>query len=88
MPVVQVGDICYVSGHGPVQTEGTMITGKVGEEMSEEEANAAARVFGWPSSPPSGPPGAWTASPVSSRCGDGQLHSGLRNPATGHQRFQ
>ena len=26
MPVVQVGDICYVSGHGPVQTDGTMIT--------------------------------------------------------------
>ena len=46
MPVVQVGDICYVSGHGPVQTDGTMITGKVGEEMSEEEANAAARVVG------------------------------------------
>ena len=22
MPVVQVGDICYVSGHGPVQTDG------------------------------------------------------------------
>tara|TARA_B100000029_G_scaffold19888_3_gene20119 strand:+ start:602 stop:1186 length:585 start_codon:yes stop_codon:yes gene_type:complete len=46
MPVVQVGDICYVSGHGPVQTDGTMITGKVGEEMGEEEANAAARVVG------------------------------------------
>ena len=45
-PVVQVGDICYVSGHGPVQVDGTMITGKVGAEMSEEEGNAAARVVG------------------------------------------
>ena len=46
MPVVQVGDICYVSGHGPVQVDGTMITGKVGEELGETEANAAARVTG------------------------------------------
>ena len=46
MPVVQVGDICYVSGHGPVQVDGTMITGKVGEELDETEANAAARVTG------------------------------------------
>ena len=46
MPVVQVGDICYVSGHRPVQVDGTMITGKEGEEMGEEEANAAARVTG------------------------------------------
>ena len=46
VPVVQVGDTCYVSGHGPVQVDGTMITGRVGEEMGEEEANAAARVVG------------------------------------------
>ena len=46
MPVVQVGDICYVSGHGPVQVDGTMITGKVGEELGEAEANAAARGTG------------------------------------------
>jgi enamine deaminase RidA (YjgF/YER057c/UK114 family) len=46
MPVVQVGDTCYISGHGPVQVDGTMITGKVGESMGEEEANAAARVTG------------------------------------------
>ena len=45
-PVVQVGDICYVSGHGPVQTDGTMISGKVGVDLNEEEANAAARVVG------------------------------------------
>lgn len=46
MPVVQVGDICYVSGHGPVQVDGTMITGKVGVDLDEAEANAAARVTG------------------------------------------
>ncbi|MDP7276071.1 MAG: RidA family protein, partial [Planctomycetaceae bacterium] len=41
-----VGDLCYVSGHGPVQVDGTMITGKVGSEMGEEDANQAARVVG------------------------------------------
>ena len=45
-PVVQVGDLCYVSGHGPVQTDGTMITGKVGVDMDETQANHAARVVG------------------------------------------
>ncbi len=45
-PVVQVGDLCYVSGHGPVQVDGTMISGKVGSEMGEEAANQAARVVG------------------------------------------
>jgi enamine deaminase RidA (YjgF/YER057c/UK114 family) len=46
MPVVQVGDTCYISGHGPVQVDGTMITGKVGVDLDEAEANAAARVTG------------------------------------------
>ena len=46
MPVVQVGDTCYISGHGPVQVDGTIITGKVGVDLDEAEANAAARVTG------------------------------------------
>jgi len=45
-PVVQVGDTCYVSGHGPVQQDGSMITGRVGSELSEQEGNQAARVVG------------------------------------------
>ncbi len=45
-PIVQVGDICYVSGHVPIQPDGTMITGKVGADLNEEEANTAARVVG------------------------------------------
>ena len=45
-PVVQTGNICYVSGHGPVQTDGSMITGRVGAERTEEEGRDAAAVVG------------------------------------------
>lgn len=45
-PVVQVGDICYVSGHGPLKSDKTLITGKVGKDVTEEEAYAAARQVG------------------------------------------
>lgn len=45
-PVVQVDNVCYVSGHGPVRPDGTMITGQVGTDLTEAEANAAARVVG------------------------------------------
>jgi enamine deaminase RidA (YjgF/YER057c/UK114 family) len=42
-PVVQIGDLCYVSGHGPLTVEGTMLTGRVGSEVSQEDGYAAAR---------------------------------------------
>lgn len=45
-PVVQIDNICYVSGHGPVKADGTMITGKVGADLSEQEGNLAARQVG------------------------------------------
>jgi enamine deaminase RidA (YjgF/YER057c/UK114 family) len=45
-PVVRVGNMAYVSGHGPLQTDGTLITGKVGGDLSEEEGRAAARQVG------------------------------------------
>ncbi len=45
-PVVQVDNICYVSGHGPILPDGSMTTGKVGTDLDEEQANAAARVVG------------------------------------------
>ena len=45
-PVVIVGDLAYVSGHGPMRTDGTMITGKVGATMSEADAYLAARQVG------------------------------------------
>jgi enamine deaminase RidA (YjgF/YER057c/UK114 family) len=45
-PLVQVGEIAYVSGHGPLLPDGTMISGKVGSELSQEEGVAAARQVG------------------------------------------
>jgi len=45
-PVVQVGNVCYVSGHGPLKVDGSLITGKVGAEVTEEQAKEAARITG------------------------------------------
>ena len=45
-PVVQVGNVCYVSGHGPLRPDGSLICGKVGLDVTEEQAKEAARVTG------------------------------------------
>ena len=45
-PAVQVGNLLFVSGHGPNRADGTQITGKVGVELTIEEAKEAARVTG------------------------------------------
>jgi enamine deaminase RidA (YjgF/YER057c/UK114 family) len=45
-PVVQVGNLLYVSGHGPLKADGTLITGKVGGDLTEEQGKAAARQVG------------------------------------------
>ncbi|MDE0943918.1 MAG: RidA family protein [Alphaproteobacteria bacterium] len=44
---VQTGNLVYISGQGPRQPDGTVISGKVGTGgMSVEEAQAAARLVG------------------------------------------
>lgn len=45
-PVVQVGNLLYVSGHGPMRSDGSLITGKVGLDLSEEEGYEAAKAVG------------------------------------------
>jgi enamine deaminase RidA (YjgF/YER057c/UK114 family) len=45
-PVVQVDRMLYVSGHGPLLPDGSMITGKVGADLTEEEGKRAARQVG------------------------------------------
>jgi enamine deaminase RidA (YjgF/YER057c/UK114 family) len=45
-PVVQVGNLLYVSGHGPLNSDGTLTAGKVGRELTEEQGKAAARQVG------------------------------------------
>ncbi len=45
-PAVLVGNVLYVSGHGPLKPDGTMITGRVGADLNEEQGKAAARQVG------------------------------------------
>lgn len=45
-PLVIFGNAAYVSGHGPLRTDGTLITGVVGRDLTLEEGKAAARQVG------------------------------------------
>lgn len=45
-PVVIVDKMVYVSGHGPLKPDGTMITGRVGADLDEQGGYAAARQTG------------------------------------------
>ncbi len=45
-PVVVVGNIAYVSGHGPYLADGTMTKGRVGSDLTLAEGQAAARACG------------------------------------------
>ena len=40
---VQVGNLLFISGHGPAEIAGVKMRGKVGDEVSEEEATKAAQ---------------------------------------------
>jgi enamine deaminase RidA (YjgF/YER057c/UK114 family) len=43
---VRVGDLLYVSGHGPLRSDGTMHTGKVGADLDVTAGQAAAKQTG------------------------------------------
>lgn len=45
-PLVIVDRIAYVSGHGPLKSDQTLITGVVGRDLGLEEGKAAARQVG------------------------------------------
>lgn len=42
-PVLIVGNLAYVSGHGPLKPDGTLILGRVGADLSLEQGQAAAK---------------------------------------------
>src|SRR5262245_32229919 len=42
-PVVIVDRFVYVSGHGPVRSDGSLMTGRVGAELDREQGKLAAR---------------------------------------------
>src|SRR3954452_15932278 len=43
---VRHGDLVYVSGHGPLRPDGTLMTGKVGADLDVAQGQAAARQTG------------------------------------------
>jgi enamine deaminase RidA (YjgF/YER057c/UK114 family) len=43
---IQHGDLIYVSGHGPLRSDGTLIKGKLGADMDVTAGQAAARQTG------------------------------------------
>ncbi|MHB1087653.1 MAG: RidA family protein [Acidimicrobiales bacterium] len=43
---VASGQLLFVSGHGPVRSNGTLVQGKVGDILSFEQAHDAARLVG------------------------------------------
>ena len=45
-PVLVVDGMAYTSGHGPLQGDGTLLTGRLGVNMSTEEGFQAARLTG------------------------------------------
>lgn len=46
IPAVQVGNMLYVSGHGPLRPDGSMMAGRVGLDLTEEQGREAARQVG------------------------------------------
>ena len=46
LPTLVVDHFLYVSGHGPLKNDGSLIKGKVGSELDREEGKAAARQVG------------------------------------------
>jgi len=45
-PVVVVQGLAYVSGHGPVRADGSLIVGQVGSDLTLDQGKAAARQVG------------------------------------------
>jgi len=45
-PIVIAGNMAYVSGHGPLLPDGTMLTGRVGSEVDKQAGYQAARQVG------------------------------------------
>jgi enamine deaminase RidA (YjgF/YER057c/UK114 family) len=45
-PLVVVGNLAYTSGHLPVKSDGTIITGRIGAELDQQAGYAAARQTG------------------------------------------
>ncbi len=45
-PLMVVGNLAYTSGHGPLLADKTLVTGRVGDQLTVDEGYAAARQTG------------------------------------------
>lgn len=45
-PTLRVGNLLYVSGHGPLKPDGKMIVGRLGQDLTVEQGREAARQVG------------------------------------------
>ena len=45
-PALTVGDMCYLSGHGPLRADGSLIKGRVGDDLDEQAGYDAAQQTG------------------------------------------
>ena len=45
-PIIVVGNMAYLSGHGPLHTDGHLTIGRVGETLDQEGGSKAARQTG------------------------------------------
>ncbi len=45
-PILVLGPMVYTSGHGPLRPDGTLITGRIGDDLSQEQGYEAARRTG------------------------------------------
>lgn len=45
-PALIVGEMCYLSGHLPIQADGMLMTGRVGDDLNEQQGYRAARQAG------------------------------------------
>jgi enamine deaminase RidA (YjgF/YER057c/UK114 family) len=45
-PIIVVGQLAYLSGHGPLQPDGTLLTGCVGKDVDQQAGYVAARQTG------------------------------------------
>jgi enamine deaminase RidA (YjgF/YER057c/UK114 family) len=45
-PLLVVGNLLYISGHGPLKADGTLMTGRLGADLDLEEGKLAARQVG------------------------------------------
>src|SRR5437879_890714 len=43
---LKVGDLLYISGHGPLKPDGKLIVGKVGTDLTPDQGKEAARQVG------------------------------------------